>query len=99
MTHARDACWDDYMTVSLKDPVEAAAYLDAMLALNDHEAMLMALRHVAKAHGMAEVARQAQLGEKTLFKTLSEQGNPTLSTLNRVLQALGLRLRVEPITT
>lgn len=98
MTQPRDAHWDDYMLEALRDPAEAAAYLDAMLALNDTAGMLMALRHVAKAHGMAEVARRAELGEKTLFKTLSEQGNPTVSTLSRVLQSLGLRLRIEPIS-
>jgi probable addiction module antidote protein len=99
MTHSRDIHWDDYMAQALQDPAEAAAYLDAMLAMNDHAGMLMALRHVAKAHGMAEVARRADLGEKTLFKTLGERGNPTISTLSRVLLALGLRLRIEPIST
>ena len=45
---------------------------------------------------MAEVARRADLGQKTLFKTLSEDGNPTIATLHRVLQAVGLRLSVTP---
>lgn len=56
----------------------------------------MALRHVAQAHGMAEVARRADVGDKTLFRSLSENGNPTLTTVHKVLHAVGLRLRVAP---
>ena len=53
-------------------------------------------RQVAKAHGMAEVARRAELGKKTLFKALSENGNPTIATVHKVLHAVGLRLSVTP---
>ena len=98
MKAARDAKWDDYMAEAMKDPAEAAAYLDAMLEMEDQAALLVALRHVAKAHGMAEISRSAGLGEKTLFRALSEQGNPTIETLNKVLHAVGLRLSVEPLT-
>lgn len=45
---------------------------------------------------MAEVARRANMGEKTLFKCLSENGNPTISTVHKVLRAVGLRLSVTP---
>lgn len=48
----------------------------------------------AKAHGMAEVARNAALGEKTLFKSLSDDGNSTLETINKILHSVGLRLSV-----
>ena len=85
------------MGEAMKDPAESAAYLDAVLAMEDSAALLVALRHVAKAHGMAEVSRSAGLGEKTLFRALSEKGNPTVDTLNKVLHAVGLRLSVEPL--
>lgn len=94
MSGHRDKSYDDALFQSLQDPAEAAAYLDAVLELDDQPALLIALRQVAKAHGMAEVARRADLGEKTLFKSLAEDGNPTLETLFKVLHALGLRLRV-----
>ncbi len=94
MSGHRDKSYDDTLFESLQDPAEAAAYLDAVLELDDQPALLIALRQVAKAHGMAEVARRADLGEKTLFKSLAEDGNPTLETLSNVLHALGLRLRV-----
>ena len=59
-------------------------------------ALLEALRHVAKAHGMAEVARRADMGDKTLIKAMSAEGNPTLTTVHKVLAAMGLRLSVAP---
>jgi probable addiction module antidote protein len=99
MTHPRDVSYDDYLTASLTHPEEAAAYLDAVMELEDSPALLLALRQVAKAHGMAEVARSADIGEKTLFRALSENGNPTLETLTKVLHVMGLRLSVEPLHT
>ena len=78
----------------MRDPVEAAAYVEAILELNDPAALLVALRQIARAHGMAEVARRADLGEKTLFRALSDKGNPTLATVRKVLHAVGLRLSV-----
>lgn len=97
MKAPRDASFDDYMAESMKDPAEAAAYIEAVMELDDPAALLVALRHVAKAHGMAEVARRAAVGDKMLFKALSAEGNPTLSTVHKVLHAVGLRLSVAPV--
>ncbi len=99
MTAPRDVSFDDYMVQSMKDPAQAAAYIEAMINLEDPAALLVALRQVAKAHGMAEVARQADVSDKNLFKALSATGNPTLATVHKVLAAVGLRLSVEPVTT
>ena len=96
MNAPRTVSYQDYLLESLKDPHEAAAYMDAALELEDPAALLLALRQVAKAHGMAEVARRADVGEKTLFHALSENGNPTVATLHKVLHAVGLRLSVTP---
>ena len=93
---ARDKSYEQATLQALTDPTEAAAYIDAVLELDDPAALLVALRQVAKAHGMAEVARRADVGEKTLFRALSENGNPTLSTVHKVLLAVGLRLSVTP---
>lgn len=93
---ARDKRYDDSLTVALRDPVEAAAFLDAVIEMDDPTALLLALRQVVKAHGMAEVARRAEVGEKTLFKALSKNGNPTIATVHKVLHAVGLKLSVTP---
>ena len=94
MTVPRDKSYDESLTAALTDPEEAAAYLDAVMELEDPAALVLALRQVAKAHGMAEVARRADMGGKTLFRSLGENGNPTLATLQKVLHAVGLRLSV-----
>ena len=96
MNAPRNASYQGYLLESLKDPEEAAAYIEAVLELDDSAALLLALRQVAKAHGMAEVARRADVGEKSLFRALSENGNPTIGTLHKVLHAVGLRLSVTP---
>jgi probable addiction module antidote protein len=96
MNATRDVSYDDTLAIILKDPIEAAAYIEAVMELDEPATLLVALRHVAKAHGMAEVARRADMGDKTLFRALSEDGNPTLSTISKVLHAVGLRLSVVP---
>ena len=96
MNAPRNVSYQGYLLESLKDPAEAAAYVEAALELDDPAALLLALRQAAKAHGMAEVARRADVGEKTLFRTLSENGNPTIATLHKVLHAVGLRLSITP---
>ncbi len=96
MNAPRSVNYQSYLIESLKDPQEAAAYVEAVLGLDDPAALLVALRQVAKAHGMADVARRADVGEKTLFRALSENGNPTVATLHKVLHAVGLRLSVTP---
>ena len=85
------------MIEDLKDPAEAAAYLDAAIQEGDREALLVAMRHVAAAHGgMASIAQQTGLSRESLYRALSKRGNPTVATLSSVLEASGLRLSVLP---
>lgn len=93
----RDKSYDDELLKSLIDPQEAAAFVEAVMELDDPAALKLAMRKLAQAHGMAEVARRADVGEKTLFRALSAAGNPTLETVNKALHAMGLRLSVQPI--
>lgn len=79
-----------------KDPDFAAEYLKA--ALEDSEepsVLLIALRHVALARGIARVAKAAGIERESLYRALSIRGNPRLSTLVAVTKAIGLRLTVE----
>lgn len=91
---AASAAYEKVLLEDLKDPVEAAAYLEAALEDADPAVFLLALRQVAQAQGMANVARKAHVGRESLYKTLSENGNPELRTINRLLHAMGLRLSV-----
>ena len=56
-----------------------------------------ALRHVAQTKNMSALARATGLNRGNLYEALSEDGNPTLTTLLKVAGALGLRLRLEPV--
>jgi probable addiction module antidote protein len=77
----------------LSDPLEAEHYLNAVL--EDYpDGFLKALRNVAQARQMAKVAQDAGIQRESLYRALSEDGNPTLETLTAVLDALGLRLAV-----
>jgi len=80
---------------ALQDPTEAAEYLNAALEENESELFLLALRNVAEAHGMKTVAEKAILNRESMYRMLSEQGNPQLSSLTAILEQVGLRLAVE----
>ena len=56
-----------------------------------------ALKHVARTQNMSALARDTGLNRGNLYEALSEDGNPTLATLLKVTNALGLRLRIEPV--
>ncbi|WP_300463501.1 helix-turn-helix domain-containing protein [Desulfobacula sp.] len=55
---------------------------------------MLALRDVAKAKGFSHAAREANLNRETLYRMLSEKGNPNLSSLNKLLDTLGLTLTI-----
>ncbi len=82
----------------LKDPHEAAAYLDAAIDDGDEAGLMLALRHVAQARGgVAALARKSKLSREATYRMLSESGNPELKSLTAVLNAAGLRLSVKPM--
>lgn len=81
----------------LSTPEAQAEYLSAMMEGNDPALIRHALGTVARARGMAELARAAGLGQKSLYKTLGEDGNPELGTFLKVLNAMGLRLGVQAV--
>jgi len=81
---------------SLKDPREAAAYLNAAIEEGDRAVFLLALRNVAEARGgMAVLAGKANLSRESLYKMLSKKGNPEIKSLYTLLHAMGLRLAIE----
>lgn len=84
---------------ALKDPLEAAEYLNAAMEEGDREGFLLALRNVAEAHGgMGCVAEKAHLNRESLYRSLSRRGNPEMKTVLALLRCMGLRLAVEPRT-
>jgi probable addiction module antidote protein len=86
------------LTGRLKNPAEAAAYLEAVLDEGDQAAIMLALRQIAQAQGgVAKIARKARLTREATYKMLSKGGNPELRSLSAVLKATGLRLAVKPV--
>ncbi len=80
----------------LKTPKDVAAYIEAVLEEDDPKLLLAALRDVTESQGgMAMMAKKTGLGRESLYKSLSENGNPKLSTLFDVIKALGLHLSVK----
>jgi probable addiction module antidote protein len=93
----------DVVIEDLKDdPAYAQAYLQVALEEfeqdGNSEHLMVALRNVAEAQGgVPELARRLKKGKTSLYKALSEKGNPRLDTIGLILQGLGYRLSLEPI--
>jgi len=97
----RDRSHDDAMAEAFEaDPAYAVELLNDILTDGDHAELLIALRQMTKAFGgVAAVAEKAQLNQTQLYRTLSADGNPALSSLAAILKAMGLRLSVERLNS
>lgn len=73
-----------------------AQYLTQVLADGDPDEFLRAVGHIAKARGMAQVARDAGLGRESLYKALAPGAKPRFDTVLRVARALGVTLTALP---
>jgi probable addiction module antidote protein len=74
-----------------------AEYLTAALEESDPDVFLMAVRDVARAKGMAQLAKDTGLGRESLYKALSPGAKPRYDTVLKLLNALGVKLQVEPV--
>ena len=74
-----------------------AEYLNLALASGDTDLLLSAIGDVAKARGMAKIARDSGLGRESLYKALSVGAQPRFDTVLRVLHALGVQMQAHPI--
>ncbi len=81
----------------LRTPEEMAAYLEACFeeAQGDATFITKALGDIARAKGMAQVARDAGLSRESLYKALSGERSPGFDTILRVVGALGLKLHAQ----
>jgi probable addiction module antidote protein len=81
----------------LRTPEEMAAYLEACIeeANGDAAFVAKALGNIARAKGMAQVARDAGLSRESLYKALSGERSPGFDTILKVVEALGLKLHAE----
>lgn len=78
----------------LADEADMVAYLQAVLEENDPVLLRLALGDIAKAKGMSDIAKQVGVNRQSLYKSLSEDGNPAYDTVQKVIAALGMKLTV-----
>lgn len=78
----------------LADEADMVAYLQAVLEENDPVLLRLALGDIAKAKGMSDIAKQVGVNCQSLYKSLSEDGNPAYDTVQKVIAALGMKLTV-----
>lgn len=82
----------------LNDDEAIAEYMTAVLETDDPDLLLLALGDVARAKGMAQVAKDAGLGRESLYKALAPGAKPRFDTVVKVAKALGVRLTAQPLT-
>lgn len=73
------------------------AYITAALETGDADFVRDALGLVAKARGMSQIAKTSGLNRESLYKALSENGNPEFATIMRVIRAMGLTLTARSV--
>lgn len=81
----------------LKDDAAIAEYMTAVLETDDPDLLLLALGDIARARGMAQVAKDAGLGRESLYKALAPGAKPRFDTVVKVARALGVRLSARPV--
>ena len=80
----------------LGDDAAIAEYVTAILEANDPDLLLLALGDVARAKGMAQVAKDAGLGRESLYKALAPGAKPRFETVLKVARALGVKFTAKP---
>ena len=87
-----------YDAADYLDSEEAiTAYLNVILEENDDALLASALGDIAKARGLAQIAKETGLGRESLYKALREGASPRFDTINRALKALGVKLVAVPV--
>jgi len=90
------------ITFSKYDPAEyinskedVIAFLEVALEENDPDFLLRTIGHIARSKGMTKLAKELKLDRKGLYKSLSQGGNPSFSTVTKVLDNLGFQLSIK----
>ena len=94
---------DDYRRFDPADYIKTESDVQGLLKAaadedtGDGVVIRAVLKHIARTQNMSALARDTGLNRGNLYEALSEDGNPTLTTLLKVTNALGLKLRLEPM--
>jgi probable addiction module antidote protein len=85
--------WDPAEYIETKEDV--IAYLEVALEEKDPEFLLSVIGDIARSKGMVQLARELNLDRAGLYKALSPKGNPSFTTVSKVLDNLGFNIRIE----
>ena len=78
---------------------DVAALLAVALEENDPDFLLRAIGYIARSRGMAQIARELDIDRKGLYRSLSPGGNPSFRTVFKLIDLLGMRIRLEQKST
>lgn len=93
---SKGTSFNDYLMEKLRDPELACHFISEAIKENDQDYLKMALRDIVRAYGVGCISTQTGISRQTIYKMLSENGNPTHKNLVVILDALGLELTVRP---
>ena len=82
----------------LDDEETIAAYLELALEDEDPNMLLVALKNIARARGMNQLAKDAGVGRESLYKSLADGAKPRYDTVLKIIKALGIQLVAKPIS-
>jgi probable addiction module antidote protein len=85
--------WDPAEVIDTKEDV--IAFLEVALEENDPDFLLRTIGHIARSKGMTQIARELGVTRKGLYKSLAPDGNPSFKTVYKLLDILGLRMKLE----
>ncbi len=78
----------------LETKEDMSAYLNAALEDGDPVLLSVALGDIARAQGMTQLAKETGVTRDGLYKALSPTGNPSFATIKKVLDALGMKIKI-----
>ena len=82
----------------IEDKEDVIAHLEVALEENDPDFLLRTIGDIARSKGMSHIARELGLDRKGLYKSLAPDGNPSFKTVFKLLDILGLRIKLESKT-
>jgi len=94
MKPVKTTVWDPAEYLETEEQV--TAYLEDIFQSGDPNLIITAIGDVARSRGMSRIANNANRGRESLYKSLSQGGNPSFETIMKVLSSLGFGLRPTP---
>ena len=80
----------------IEDKEDVIAFLEGAIAANDPEELLRTVGNITRSKGMTKIAKELGVTRKGLYKSLAPDGNPSFKTVFKLLDILGLQVKLEP---